>query len=47
MTINVQEYKIVFTYFDNHNPNNFRLYNNISTKHQTIEANLNNFMKRK
>ena len=47
MTINDQQYNIVFTYFDNDNPTNFRLYKVISTKHQTIKANLNNFMKRK
>ena len=47
MTIIGQEYKIVFNYFHNDNSNDFKLYTNISTKHQTIEAILNNFMKRK
>ena len=47
MTIIGQEYKIVFNYFHNDNPNDFKLYKDISTKHQTIEDNLNNFMKRK
>ena len=44
MTISGQEYKIVFEWFDSDNPNDFRLYKDLSTKHQTLYANLNRFM---
>ena len=46
MTISGQEYRIVFEWFENDNPNDFKISKNISNKHQTIHANLYSIMKR-